>query len=58
MPGLGLLGTTGEQVASTRLSPEIVALTEEQVRELRLYVARLDMLEVVIWGGLGVVFPH
>jgi hypothetical protein len=35
----------GEQVASTPLSPEIVAAGEERARELRLFAARLEVLE-------------
>jgi hypothetical protein len=35
----------GEQVASTPLSPEIVAAGQERARELRLYAARLEVLE-------------
>ena len=35
----------GEQVASTPLSPETVAAGEERARELRLYAARLEVLD-------------
>ena len=35
----------GEQVASTPLSPEIVRQGEERARELRLYAARLEVLD-------------
>jgi hypothetical protein len=34
-----------EQVPSTPLSPEIVAAGEERARELRLYAARLEVLD-------------
>ncbi len=40
----------GEVVASTSLSPEIVAAGEERARELRLYAARLEVLD---WRNLG-----
>jgi len=35
----------GERVASTPLSPEIVAAELERARELRLYAARLEVLD-------------
>ena len=35
----------GEQVAETPLSPEIVAAGLERARELRLYAARLEVLD-------------
>jgi hypothetical protein len=35
----------GEQVAEAPLSPEIVAAGEERARELRLYAARLEVLD-------------
>jgi hypothetical protein len=34
-----------EQVASTPLSPEIVAAGQERAREMRLYAARLEVLD-------------
>ena len=40
----------GEQVAATPLSPEIVAAGEERARELRLYAARLEVLDGRNWG--------
>jgi hypothetical protein len=35
----------GETVAETPLSPEIVAAGQERARELRLYAARLEVLD-------------
>ena len=35
----------GEVVGSTSLGPEIVAAGQERARELRLYAARLEMLD-------------
>ena len=35
----------GEQVTSTPLSPEILRDGEERARELRLYAARLEVLD-------------
>ena len=41
----------GEEVASTPLSPEIVAAGEERARELRLYAARIEVLGSGDLGG-------
>ena len=45
--GLSAVGCAkaDEQVAATPLSPEIVAAGEERAREMRLYAARLEVLD-------------
>ena len=49
-PAWAVPASFGEEVASTPLSPEIVAAGEERARELRLYAARLEVLDGRNWG--------